>query len=81
MDRGACWAIVHRVTKSWTRLKSLNTHAHKCYNRSKPIKTHSKSTEKAKVKFPGFGELFTVRGWHWVFRKPGLGREGGGSRG
>ena len=23
MDRGACWAIVHGVTKSWTRLKQL----------------------------------------------------------
>ena len=21
LDRGACWAIVHGVTKSWTRLK------------------------------------------------------------
>ena len=26
MDRGACWATVHRVAKSWTRLKRLNTH-------------------------------------------------------
>ena len=24
MDRGACWATVHRVTKSWTRLKQLS---------------------------------------------------------
>ena len=28
MDRGAWWATVHRVTKSWTRLKQLSTHAH-----------------------------------------------------
>ena len=28
MDRGAWWATAHRVTKSWTRLKGLNTHAH-----------------------------------------------------
>ena len=27
MDRGAWQATVHRVTKSWTRLKWLNTHA------------------------------------------------------
>ena len=27
MDRGAWWTVVHRVTKSWTR---LSTHAHKC---------------------------------------------------
>ena len=26
MDRGAWWATVHRVTKSWTLLKGLSTH-------------------------------------------------------
>ena len=26
MDRGAWWAAVHRVTKSWTRLKQRSTH-------------------------------------------------------
>ena len=26
MDRVAWWAIVHRVTKSWTRLKQLSRH-------------------------------------------------------
>ena len=26
MDRGPWWAMVHRVTKSWTRLKWLSTH-------------------------------------------------------
>ena len=26
MDRGAWWAIVHGVAKSWTRLKQLSTH-------------------------------------------------------
>ena len=28
MDRGAWWATVHRVAKSWTRLKLLSTHMH-----------------------------------------------------
>ena len=27
MDRGAWWATVHGVTKSWIRLKRLSTHA------------------------------------------------------
>ena len=27
MDRGAWWAAVHRVTKSWTRLKQLTLYA------------------------------------------------------
>ena len=26
MDRGAWWATVYRIAKSWTRLKQLNTH-------------------------------------------------------
>ena len=28
MDRGAWWAIVHRVTESQTQLKLLSMHAH-----------------------------------------------------
>ena len=28
MDRGACWATVHRVTMSQTRLKRLSMHTH-----------------------------------------------------
>ena len=24
MDRGTCWAMVHRITQSWTRLKQLS---------------------------------------------------------
>ena len=28
MDRGAWWAMVHRVAKSQTRLKGLSMHAH-----------------------------------------------------
>ena len=27
MDRGAWWAMVHRIAKSWTQLKQLSTHA------------------------------------------------------
>ena len=28
MDRGACWATVHRVTKNWIQLKRLSTHVY-----------------------------------------------------
>ena len=28
VDRRAWWAIVHRVAKSWTRLKQLTVHAY-----------------------------------------------------
>ena len=36
MDRGAWWATVHRVTKSWTLLKRLGTHTH-IFNSSWPL--------------------------------------------
>ena len=26
MDRGAWWAIAHKITRSWTQLKLLSTH-------------------------------------------------------
>ena len=32
MDRGAWWATVHRVAKSWTKLKQLSMHA-RAYNK------------------------------------------------
>ena len=28
MDRGACWATVHKITESWTQLKRPGMHAH-----------------------------------------------------
>ena len=31
MDRGAWWATIHGVAKSWTQLKWLSTHAHAVY--------------------------------------------------
>ena len=31
VDRGAWWATVHSVAKSWTRLKPLSTHVHVTY--------------------------------------------------
>ena len=37
MDRGAWWAKVHRVTKSWTRLKQLSTHGQNGCNFSETI--------------------------------------------
>ena len=36
MDRGACWAAVHRVAQSWRRLKPLSMHA-----LEKEMATHS----------------------------------------
>ena len=42
MDRGAWRATVHRVAKSWTRLKRLTTHTHTC----RPIRTSRTNTKK-----------------------------------
>ena len=33
MKRGAWWATVHRVTKSWTQLKQQSTHAHNLWHK------------------------------------------------
>ena len=39
MDRGAWWTMIHRVTKSQTRLKWLCTHTHRhiYYHNSNPV--------------------------------------------
>ena len=34
MDSGVWWATVHRVPKSWTRLKQLSTHEHEVLEHS-----------------------------------------------
>ena len=47
MDRGAWWATVHGVTKSWTRLKQLCMHAC-CYT---GIRGHT-SCDTEKHSFP-----------------------------
>ena len=36
MDRGAWWARVHGIAKSWTRMKGLSTHAKKYFQTSHP---------------------------------------------
>ena len=43
MDRGACWATVHKVAKSRTQLKGLITHAciYKIDNQQGPTAQHS----------------------------------------
>ena len=30
MDRGAWWALVHRVTRSWAQVKQFIMHAYMC---------------------------------------------------
>ena len=37
MDRGACWAMVHRVAKSWTRLNQLSTVQHSNRGPRRPV--------------------------------------------
>ena len=62
MDKGACRATVHSITKSWTRLKQLNTHA----QRSGPT-IHLKMKN---VK-PTEG-LASPRSQAWMVAEPGL---------
>ena len=51
-DRGAWRATVHTVTKSWTRLKRLNTHTH-------TVITHQQQGIKSTLPFPFSGEQET----------------------
>ena len=48
MDRGAWWATVHRVTKSWTQMERLNTHTQKEGNRRKRRRVPGRGTFKLK---------------------------------
>ena len=34
MDRGAWRATIHKVTKSWTRLKRMSVHARRAYDQT-----------------------------------------------
>ena len=71
MDRGAWQAMVHRVTKSWTRLKRLHTHTHiqRIYiNPNLPIYRHTQlsSLEAKTVEYKSYSksnvesDLFSV---------------------
>ena len=55
MDRGDCWATVHRITQSQTRLKWLSTHAP-----LSNIKVGIKS-RKLKLWFTGWFMIFFVK--------------------
>ena len=54
MDREAWWATVHRVTKSWTRLKRLSTQALNYVNILfvGPLLSNQINSTKAKVRKP-----------------------------
>ena len=53
MDRGVWQATVHRVAKSQTRLKQLNTHKH--------THTHTQSTHKHTLTFCITGLIFIIK--------------------
>ena len=87
MDRGAWWATVHGVAKSWTRLKQLSTHA--LFTQIK----HKKNKYKNKEGIFSFtvqslgNDSSTIRqlayrSWHQVNRQEELlmGGSGGGGK-
>ena len=49
MDRGACWAIVHRIAKNQTRLKQLSMHEHS--NTDGPTDYHTKSERERQIPY------------------------------
>ena len=69
-DRGAWWATVHRVAKSWTQLKRLSTHTyrgyrHKCWSGSPcppPGDLPNPGIESVSLASPALaGRIFTTR--------------------
>ena len=52
MDRGAWWATVHGVSKSWTQLKHLSMHTRVVYSRVPQRMCHRCLTQKLKNGFP-----------------------------
>ena len=63
MDRGAWRATVHRVVKSWTRVKQLSTHAYR---------THIQKTNFQNVSVTAGSKPFfsVVWGWSHLFPIP-----------
>ena len=52
MDRGALWASVYRVTKSWTQLsKHTHTHTHKMETRESRLKKNGRWLKLKRKKF------------------------------
>ena len=68
MDRGALQATVHGVTKSWTQLKQLSTHAridtygYLCIGTHTHTHTHT-HTERESIFFGGIGSCDCGRDW------------------
>ena len=53
MERGVCWATVHRVAKSWTQPKLLtHTHTHECTSCEMPGWMHHKLESKLLGELP-----------------------------
>ena len=49
MDRGACWATVHGVAKSWTWLRQISMHAHSEVDEPRGYYTEWSKSEREKI--------------------------------
>ena len=58
MDRGVWWAAIHRVTKSWTRLKCLSTHVEGGVIIESPSKAGPTSSDQEGKAFSSKGSSF-----------------------
>ena len=75
MDRGAWWAIVHRIAKRQTRLKRLNTHTHTYWegwnqllileDKSNHVESHSFSKHKNNFQWKYKYKLCTFTYFHY----------------
>ena len=71
MDRGAWWATVHGVAKSWTWLKQLSRHAHDYYHNLAQVEGRTVSSLNPVCMGKGLREgQPTISTWNytWLFR-------------
>ena len=62
MNRGAWWAIVHKVAKSQTWLKPLSTHTHIITKATRQgLKSQSRSSVNSKLTFPGYRVMHSAK--------------------
>ena len=63
IDRGAWWAAVHKVAKSWTQPKGLSTHAPEVNAKDEKEVGHMKvnTAQIQKMKVSAAGEVITLQ--------------------
>ena len=68
MDRGACWATVHGVAKSWTWLRQISMHAHSEVDEPRGYYTEWSKSEREKILY--INVCAYIESWDSPFQSP-----------